>query len=268
MFDRAKNAARKAAQWGTFGASSLLGGVALFGPAPEMVALLAGAGMALSGRWLWRSRRQGPRDALQRRALENVRALEAVAREDRISAPQMNRLVSLQYGLLESLELLPDEYEPLVEHEISEVVREIERMALLARKRSAIRRYLETMNRKGIQRRIKALEGEIAAQRDPALRSSFESALASRRGELAGYEEALNGIGVINAQLESAEALVSNLRGEVLALDAQGPRALESSLENLRDRVSLFRRSLNEVSEATEHLPESGHERGEISARG
>jgi hypothetical protein len=256
VFGRTVDAARRAARWGALGVSSAVGVVAV-GEGWTLLALAAGAGIAVSGRWVLGARRRA-QTQLERRARHNARALEAVAREDRLAAPQMRRLIELQSGLLESLELLPEEYEPLFEEEILLVVQEVDRMAQLARRRSALRRYLEGLDREGLRRRIRDLERDLSELRDPALRRPFESALASRRGELAGYREALDAIGVINAQLESTEALVSSLRGEVLALEAQEPVVLESSLEHLRDRVALFRRSLREVSGATEHLPAGG----------
>src|SRR3712207_9417545 len=85
-----------------------------------------------------------------------------------------------------------------------------------------------------------------------------ETALAGRRGELEGYGEILNGISMINAQLEGAESLLGNLRGELLALDTSlSPGSLESGLAHLRTRVAYFRRSLDEVTRSVETLPQA-----------
>ena len=88
------------------------------------------------------------------------------------------------------------------------------------------------------------------------MRAPFESALQGRRGELAGYHDALGGISMINAQLESAESLLGNLRGELLALDysiVSGP--LDPGLARLKERIAYFRRGLDEVTRRVETLP-------------
>jgi hypothetical protein len=88
------------------------------------------------------------------------------------------------------------------------------------------------------------------------MRAPFESALEGRRGELAGYEDILGGISMINAQLESAESMLGNLRGELLALDnslVSGP--LDPGLVQLKERISYFRRGLDEVTRSVETLP-------------
>jgi hypothetical protein len=61
---------------------------------------------------------------------------------------------------------------------------------------------------------------------------------------------------MINAQLEGIESLLGNLRGELLALDAS-PTALaaESGLVGLKQRISYFRHSLDEVRRSVERLP-------------
>jgi hypothetical protein len=91
---------------------------------------------------------------------------------------------------------------------------------------------------------------------DSPIRAPFESALQGRRGELAGYDEVLGGISMINAQLESAESLLGNLRGELLALDGSlvsGPQ--DPGLARLKERIALFRRGLDEVTRRVETLP-------------
>ena len=62
---------------------------------------------------------------------------------------------------------------------------------------------------------------------------------------------------MINAQLEGIESLLGNLRGELLALDAS-PTAFspESGLVGLKQRISYFRRSLDEVKRSVDRLPE------------
>jgi hypothetical protein len=136
-------------------------------------------------------------------------------------------------------------------------VDEVEASALLARRRSALRRHLESVDRRAIVRRIEDLEHELAElEEGSALRASFEAALEGRRGELASHDEIPRAIGMINAQLEGIESLLGNLRGELLALDAS-PTALaaESGLMVLKQRISYFRQSLDEVKRSVDHLP-------------
>jgi hypothetical protein len=88
------------------------------------------------------------------------------------------------------------------------------------------------------------------------LRAPFETALAGRRGELAACEEVLNGISMINAQLEGAESLLANLRAELLAVDTNlSPGSIQPSLMQLKERVAYFRHSLDEVTRRVETLP-------------
>jgi hypothetical protein len=180
-----------------------------------------------------------------------------VAREDRIAAPQVKRLVSLQRGLLESWELLPEEYRPLLDEDVFSIVGEVEGTARLARRRAALRRHLESIDRREISRRIEGLESDLAGLEEGSpLRAPFESALLGRRGELDSYEDILDGISMINAQLEGAESLLGNLRGELLALDTNlSPGSLEPGLLHLKERVAYFRRSLDEVTRSVETLP-------------
>jgi hypothetical protein len=66
----------------------------------------------------------------------------------------------------------------------------------------------------------------------------------------------LDGISMINAQLEDAECLLSNLRGELLALDTSlSPGALEPGLAQLQSRVAYFRQSMDEVTRSAKSLP-------------
>jgi hypothetical protein len=238
-----------------FGAFSGLGALAVTDGAYFLAALL-GTGAVFSGKRLM-DRRGNRRKELRRRARENVRELGRVAREDRIASPQMKRLAPLQEGFLESWELLPEEYRPLLDEDIFTIVGEVEGAVRLARRRAALRRHLESVDRSEISRRIEDLERDLASlEEGSSLRAPFETALESRRGELASYGEILNGISMINAQLEGAESLLSNLRGELLALDTGlSPGSLEPSLVHLKERVAYFRRSLDEVTRSVETLP-------------
>ena len=139
---------------------------------------------------------------------------------------------------------------------------EVETSAQLARRRSALRRHLESVDRSVIVGRIRELERELARlEAGSALKASFEAALEGRRGELASYDEVPRAIGMINAQLEGIESLLGNLRGELLALDAS-PTALaaEPKLEGLKRRISYFRQSLDEVKRSVDYLPKSPSE--------
>jgi hypothetical protein len=166
-------------------------------------------------------------------------------------------MVALQEGLLESWELLPEVCRPLLEEDIFTIVGEIEDAAHLARRRAALRRHLESIDRRSISKRIKELQRDLAGlEAGSPMRAPFESALEGRRGELAGYEDILGGISMINAQLESAESMLGNLRGELLALDnslVSGP--LDPGLVQLKERISYFRRGLDEVTRSVETLP-------------
>src|SRR5918911_2936647 len=136
---------------------------------------LFGVGAAVAGRRLL-DRRGNARRELWRRARANAAELGRVARADGIAAPQMKRLVGLQEGLLESWELLPEEYGPLLLEDLRTVVNEVETSIWLARRRSALRRHLESVDRRVILGRIRDLEREIAElEEGSALRASFEA---------------------------------------------------------------------------------------------
>src|SRR5215216_1521419 len=195
-----------------------LGAFAAF-EANYVLAALLGIGALVTGRRLL-DRRENARRELLSRVRHNRGELGRVAREDRIAASQMKRLAALQDGLLESWELLPEECRPLLDEDIFTIVGEVEGAARLARRRAALRRHLESVDRRSISKRIKELQKDLAVlEAGSPMRAPFESALEGRRGELAGYEEGLGGISMINAQLESAESLLGNLRAELLALD-------------------------------------------------
>lgn len=240
------------------GALGGLGAFAVVSDAP-FLALLCGAGAAAAGNRLWRRRHEAPYEELRVRVRENISELGRVAREDRIGAPQMKRLAGLQKGIVESWKLLPEDYAPIIFEDLSAIVGEVEGSVVLARRRAALRRHLESLDRYGISRRIEGLEKELAAlEPGSELRKPFESALVSRRRELEGYDGILDGIGAINAQLESTESLLSNLRGELLSVDAglASGSLGEGRLEHLREQVSRFRRSLGEVSRSVDEPSE------------
>lgn len=238
-----------------FGSFTGLGALAALDGAYFLAGLL-GIGAVATGRRLF-DRRRNARKELWRQARENARLLARVAREDRIAAPQMKRLEGLQEGLLESWELLPEGYRPLLDEDIFTIVGEVEGAARLARRRAALRRHLDSVDRREISRRIEGLEKDLAGlDPDSRLRAPFETALDGRRGELASCDDILDGISMINAQLEGAESLLGNLRGELLALDTNlAPGSLESGLVQLKERVAYFRRSLDEVTRSVESLP-------------
>ena len=221
-----------------------------------LLAALFGSGAAYTGARLL-DRRGNARRELSRRARENVKELGRIAREDRIAAPQTRRLAELQAGVIESWELLPEQYRPLLDEDIFTIVGEVGDAARLARRRVLLRRHLEGLNRREISGRIKGLQKDLARLEEGSpLRAPFEAALDGRRGELAGYADILDGISMINAQLESAESLLGNLRGELLAVDnrlSSGP--LDPHLLELKERVAYFRRGLDEVTRSVESLP-------------
>jgi hypothetical protein len=221
-----------------------------------VLAGLFGIGAVVTGRRLL-DRRENARRELVSRARHNRAELGRVAREDRVAASQMQRLVVLQDGLLESWDLLPEECKPLLGEDIFTIVGEIEGAARLARRRAALRRHLESVDRRSISKRIKELQKDLARMEPHSpMRATFESALEGRRGELAGYEDVLGGISMINAQLESAESLLGNLRAELLALDdslISGPQ--DPGLARLKERIAYFRHGLDEVTRRVETLP-------------
>jgi hypothetical protein len=238
-----------------FGSLAVLCALAVTDGAYLLAALL-GSGAVFTGRRLL-DREGNRRTELLRWARENARELSRVAREDRIAAPQMKRLAGLQRGLLESWELLPEGYRPLLDEDVFTIVGEVEGAARLARRRTALRRHLDSVDRLKISRRIGALEQDLAELEEYSpLRAPLESALSGRRGELASSKGLLDGIGMINAQLEDAESLLSGLRGELLALDTSlSPGSLDPGLAQLKSRVAYFRQSMDEVSRSVETLP-------------
>lgn len=243
------------------GSFAVLGLLTVLPPnsSPEyLFAGIMGLGAFFSGKRLL-DRRANRRKELRRRAASNVRELGRVAREDRIAASQMKRLMALQSGLLESWELLPEEYRPLLDDDIFTIVGEVSDTARLARRRMALRRHLQSLDRRGIEDRIQSLEQDVAGlELGSPLRKSFEMALDGRRDELDRYGDLLDGISMINAQLEGAESLLGGLRGELLALDTSlTPGSLESGLVHLKERVAYFRRGLDEVTRSVEALPET-----------
>lgn len=237
-------------------------GVFAVADAAYLLAGICGLGATFAGKRLL-DREGNARRELHRQARENAHELKRVAREDKIAAPQMTRLAELQNGLLESWDLLPDDYHPMLEEDIYTIVEEVENAAKLARRRAALRNHLDRVDRKEIARRIHSLERDISDLDETSkLRATFESALASRRGELDGYEDMLNGISLVNAQLEGAESLLGSLRGDLLTLDAgMTPYALDSGLARLKERVALFKKSFDDVSYAVDAIPDPATER-------
>jgi hypothetical protein len=168
----------------------------------DPLAVLFGIGALVAGKRLL-DRRGNERRELKRWRRANAAELGRVAREDRIAAPQIKRLAALQEGVKEGFELLPEEHELLLFEDLRAVVDEVEVSALLARRRSALRRHLAAVKRQAIIKRIQGLEEEVEKiGQVSTLRASFAAALESRRGELATYDEIPQAIGLINAQPE------------------------------------------------------------------
>jgi DNA repair exonuclease SbcCD ATPase subunit len=262
--DSRKNLSRRLmVRLAPFASFAGLGTFAALGESYILAGLLS-IGAFVTGRRLL-DRRENARKELLSRVRHNREELGRVAREDRIAASQMKRLVALQDGLLESWELLPEECRPLLDEDIFTIVGEVGGAARLARRRAALRRHLESVDRHSIHSRIQELQKDLSRlEPESPMRAPFESALQGRRGELAGYHDALGGISMINAQLESAESLLGNLRGELLALDdslVSGPQ--DPGLARLKERIALFRRGLDEVTRRVETLPSTER----ISAR-
>src|SRR5215204_831622 len=228
-----------------------------------LLAALLGSGAIFTGRHLL-DREGNRRRELRRWARENARELSRVAREDRIAASQMKRLEGLQAGLLESWELLPEAYRPLLDEDIFTILGEVQGAARLARRRAALRQHFDSVDRREISRRIESLEQDLSeVEESSPLRVPLESALSARRGELASSNKGLlDGISLINAQLEDAESLLSSLRGELLALDTSlSPGSLDPGLAQLKSRVAYFRQSMDEVTRNVETLPAATTER-------
>src|SRR3712207_4758690 len=107
----------------------------------------------------------------------------------------MKRLAALQDGLLESWELLPEDYHPLLDEDIFTIVGEVEGAARLARRRAALRRHLESVDRREISGRIEGLERDLLElEEGSSLRAPLESALSARRSELDSCKDILEGI--------------------------------------------------------------------------
>lgn len=261
---RFTNAVIRVAPFGLFSGFGTLAAV----NTEYLVATLLGFGALFTGKRLL-DHKGNRRKAIQARARESARKLGRVASRDRIAASQMKRLAGLQEGLLESWELLPEEYGPLLEEDIYTIIGEVEDAARLARRRAALRKHLDGVDRRAVSRRIEGLKRDLAElEPGSALRVPFENALAGRRGELEGYEEALSGISMINAQLEGVESLLGNLRSELLALDTSlAPRSLESGLAHLKERVAYFRRSMDEVARNVDYLSKPDTVTEELSAK-
>src|SRR5215208_704728 len=212
-----------------------------------LLAALLGSGAIFTGRPLLD--REGNRRAeLWRWARENARELSRAAREDHIAAQQMKR---------------PEGYRPLLDEDIFTILGEVQGAARLARRRAALRQHFDSVDRREISRRIESLEQDLSeVEESSPLRAPLESALSARRGELASSKGLLDGISLINAQLEDAESLLSSLRGELLALDTSlSPGSLDPGLAQLKSRVAYFRQSMDEVTRNVETLPAATTER-------
>lgn len=239
------------------------GTIALLAPANPayFLAAMCGAGAFFSGKRLF-DREGNARREVQKRSKQNAALLKDVGRRDRIAAPQMERLISLQSGVLESWYIMPDQYRSLLDDDIFTILEEISGAVGIARRRAALRGHLASTDRREIVARISSLERDIRGlPEDSTLRQTFETTLAGRRAELASCSEMLDGISLINAQLESAESLLANLRGDFLTLDTSLSSDMTGAgLARLRERVSLFKRSLDDVRYALDDLPEPGYE--------
>ena len=113
------------------------------------------------------------------------------------------------------------------------VVDEVEVSALLARRRSAVRRHLTAVKRRAVIRRIRGLEEEIEKiEEGSTLRASFEAALESWRGKLATYDEIYQARGLINALPEGIDR-----RGIAERRDNPPPSSLGSKLLTRQPRM-------------------------------
>ena len=72
-------------------------------------------------------------------------------------------------GLLESWELLPEGYRPLLDEDVFSILGEIEGAARLARRRTALRRHLDSVDRLEISSRIESLERDLSELEDDSL---------------------------------------------------------------------------------------------------
>ncbi|WP_119070227.1 hypothetical protein [Rubrobacter indicoceani] len=225
--------------------------------AAYLVVAACGAGAYFTGKRLF-DRERNARRELGRRMKANASLLGEVARRDRVAAPQMERLTALQSSVIESWEIMPEEYRTLLDDDIFTILEEIEGTAHLARRRAALRGHLANTDRRGIQARIGSLERDIRdLPEGSAVRQTFETTLAGRQSELDGLGEMLDGINLINAQLESAESLLANLRGDFLTLDTTlSSGRTGAGLARLKERVNLFKRSLDEVKYVLSDVPE------------
>jgi hypothetical protein len=194
-----------------FGALALLCALAVTDGAFFLAALLGIGTVFTGGRLL--NRKGNRRRELMSRARKDMRELGRVAREDRIAAPQMKRLVGIQAGLLQSWELLPEAYRPLLDEDIFTMVGEIEGAARLGRRREALRRHLESVDRREISRRIENLEQDLVELEESSpLWEPHESALSGRRGDLFAAEETSMTMARVHKPLWSP-ILEGNIRG-------------------------------------------------------
>ena len=142
-----------------FGTLAVLCALAVADGAIFLAGLL-GIGAIFTARRLL-DRQGNRRRELWRWGRENARELSRVAREDRIAALQMKRLEGLQAGLLESWDLLPEGYRPLLDEDVFTIVGEVEGAARLARRRAALRRHLDSVDRADMQWSPPTVDGEV-----------------------------------------------------------------------------------------------------------
>ena len=232
--------------------------LSLVGSDPSYVlAGLFGTGAVYTGARLL-DRRANRRKELRRRARENVRELIRVSRQDRTAAPQMKRICALQDGLLESWELLPEEYRPLLDEDVHAIFGEIEDAAMLARRTGGA---ATASGERGPSSDLAPHSGPGEGPRSvwtrirPCGRRSRALWPAGARSSPV-TARCSTGVSMINAQLEGVESLLANLRGELLAMHGSvlhGPA--DPNLARLKEKVSYFREGLDEVTRHVETLP-------------
>ncbi|WP_273843839.1 hypothetical protein [Rubrobacter calidifluminis] len=224
----------------------------------SLAALFVGAGVPVAARAIL-SRGDGER-RMRRAIRRSARALGKVAREDPVAAPQAGRILRLQRTLVESWESLPAEQRAMLAGEVFSVVEEFGEATRLLRRRTLLRRHLQTLDREGLQGRVRNLERDISElPYDSGLREAFEETLAGRREEMAVREELLAGVSSLNARIEGFESLLGGLCGELLTLD-EGVASGRPDLARIKRRISYFRRSLDEITRQMDPASDSSME--------
>lgn len=240
------------APFGSLAGMSVLAAIPPNGVFGYALATIFGAGAVYSGGRML-DRRRNRRLEIRRRARENVKELRRAASEDWAAAGQMRRISALQQGVLESWDLLPAGYEPFLAGEIFTILGEVENTAYLARRRAALRRHLKSMERGVLAGRVRTLVLDLLGEEGSPLRRSFEGAPGRDHGETGGYNVILENVGAMNARIESAESLLRDLRGELLALGTKPVSGSEESgLERIREQVAYFNRGLDEATRSVD----------------